>query len=140
MNTILKLNRWANSHTNWVVDGLRILLGIFIFYKGVFFLEQTENVYDIFKTFSSAGTYFVLVHYVALAHLCGGFFMIIGLMTRWCAMLQIPILMGAVLINFTGAMNVSNLLQASAALLACTFFTFYGSGRHSVDYSLKLHI
>ena len=136
----MKLNRWANAHTNFMVDALRVLLGIFIFYKGVFFLEQTEYVYDLFKTISGQGTYFVLVHYVALAHLCGGFFMTLGLMTRFCALVQVPILVGAVLINFIGAMDVSNLLQASAGLLACTFFTFYGSGRHSVDYSLKLHI
>jgi putative oxidoreductase len=140
METITKWNRWANAHTNLFTDALRLLFGAFIFIKGIFFLDQTEYLYNLFRTVSDQGTYFVLVHYVALAHLCGGFFIMLGLMTRWCAVLQLPILLGAVLINFIGEMHAGNLLQASLGFLVCCFFVYYGSGRHSVDYSLKLHV
>jgi hypothetical protein len=37
-------------------------------------------------------------------------------------------------------MNISNLIQACVGLILCTFFVFYGSGRHSVDHSLRLHV
>lgn len=140
MEAILKLNRWANSHTNIFTDMLRVLFGAFIFYKGIFFLEDTQYAYDLMRTISGEGTYFVLVHYVALAHICGGLFIMMGLITRISALLQLPILIGAVLINFMGVMNLSNLIQASLGLAICIFFVFYGSGRHSVDHSLRLHV
>lgn len=140
METILKLNRWANSHTNIFTDMLRVLFGAFIFYKGIYFLEDTKYLYDLFRNVSGEGTYFLLVHYVALAHICGGLFIMMGLITRYCALVQLPILIGAVLINFVGAMNASNLLQASIGLICCIFFMIYGSGRHSVDHSLRLHV
>lgn len=141
MKTILKLNRWANAHTNFVMDALRVLFGALIFYKGVLFLEETEYVYDILKPLhASEGTYFVLVHYIALAHLCGGLFIMMGLITRLSSLVQLPILMGAVLINFMGTMDLSNLAQASIGLVLCIFFLFFGSGKHSVDYNLKLHM
>lgn len=140
METISKWNRWANAHTNFFTDALRILFGAFIFFKGIFFLDQTDYIYNLFREISDEGTYFVLVHYVALAHLCGGFFIMLGLMTRWCAVLQLPILLGAILVNFLGDMNPGNLVQATLGFLACCFFVYYGSGKHSVDYSMKLHV
>lgn len=140
METITKLNRWANAHTNLFTDGLRVLFGAFIFYKGFFYLGQTEHLYHIFKTVSGPGTYFILVHYVALAHLCGGVFIMLGLITRLSALLQLPIFVGAVTINFIGTMDVLNLFQATAAFFICVFFIGYGSGKHSVDYNLRLHM
>jgi putative oxidoreductase len=140
METIDKWNLWANAHTNFFTDGLRILFGAFIMFKGVFFLDQTDYLYGLFKNFSGQGTYFVLVHYVALAHLCGGLFIMLGLLTRWSALVQLPILIGAVAINFVGEMQIGNLIQALLGLGLCLFFFYYGSGRHSVDHNLKLHV
>jgi uncharacterized membrane protein YphA (DoxX/SURF4 family) len=140
METVNNWNRWANSHTNFAIDALRILFGVFIIYKGYFFLDQTDYLDNLFRSISGKGTYFIMVHYVAICHLFGGFFIVLGLLTRWCSVLQLPILLGAVLINFVGEMNVGNLVQASIGLGLCSFFVYYGSGRHSVDYDLKLHV
>lgn len=139
MATITKWNRWANAHTNIFTDILRVLFGAFLLYKGVYFLQDTEYLYGLVHNISNEGTYFILVHYVALTHICGGIFIMMGLITRWCALVEIPILLGAILINFIGTMHPVNLLQAVLALILGIFFVFYGSGRHSVDYSLKLH-
>ena len=139
MEAITRWNRWANAHTTLFTDALRVLFGGFIFFKGVMFLEETEYLYAIFKTVSGSGTYFILVHYVAIAHLCGGFFIMLGLLTRLCSLLQIPILVGAVTINFIGVMHAGSLIQSLIAFFVCMFFLFYGSGRHSVDHSLRLH-
>ncbi len=131
---------WANAHSNYFTVALRILFGAFIFFKGLFFLEQTDYLYHLVSSVSGQGIYFMMVHYVAVAHLCGGFLITLGLLTRWCALVQLHVLAGAVLINFMGVMNLSNLVQASLGLLLCSFFVYYGSGRHSVDHSLKLHV
>jgi len=140
MEAITKLNRWANAHTNLLIDALRVLFGAFILYKGFFYLTQTDYLYLIFKLVSGKGTYFVLVHYVAIAHLCGGFFIMMGLLTRFSALVQLPILVGAITVNFIGALDGANLIQALLASFVCVFFLFYGSGKHSVDYTLRLHV
>ena len=51
---------------------------------------------------------------------------------------QLPILVGAVLINFVGEMNVTNLIIASIVLIISFFYSVYGSGKHSADYLFKL--
>lgn len=141
METVDRWNTWANAHTNVFTDLLRVLFGGFILVKGILFLDHTDYLYDLLRSvLNGEGTYFILVHYVALTHLCGGLFIMMGLLTRWCALLQLPILVGAVLINFVGTMDTWNLLQAVAGLSASTFFVYYGSGRHSVDKALKLHV
>ena len=38
-----------------------------------------------------------LVIFITWSHLLGGFLIIIGLLTRWAALLNIPILMGAII-------------------------------------------
>lgn len=139
METVDNWNRWANAHTNYFTDALRILFGVFIFYKGFYFLDEADSLENLFINAGGQGSYFILVHYIALSHLCGGVFITLGLLTRWCALIQLPILIGAVLINFIGVMDVANLVQAVAGLTLCCFFVYYGSGRHSVDYGLKLH-
>jgi putative oxidoreductase len=139
METVDKWNRWANAHTNPFLDVLRILFGAFIMFKGVFFLDQTDHLYNLFANVGGQGTYFILVHYVALSHLVGGFFITLGLLTRWCSLVQLPILLGAVSLYFFGNMSTPEFLQAFVSLIICSFFVYYGSGRHSVDYSLKLH-
>lgn len=140
MQAITKLNRWANAHTNVFTDTLRVMFGVFLFYKGLKFIEDTDYLYTLLRTVSGKGSYLVLVHYVALAHLCGGVFIVLGLVTRLAALVNAPTLVGAVTVNFIGAMNHVNLLQSLIAFFACAFFILYGSGKHSVDKVLRLHV
>lgn len=138
MGKIKQLNKWANAHTYYPLDVVRIALGIFLFYKGVDFMSNLEQMDEIMSPFENIPGGMLALHYVAPAHFVGGFLIVIGLLTRWAALAQIPILIGAVFTNFLGTMNASNLILASITLLACLFFVFYGSGKHSADYYLKM--
>ena len=139
MKTVVQLNKWANAHTNIAIDVVRIVTGLFLIFKGLQFSFQTNYLADIVRT-SGLGTGLILEHYIAMAHIAGGFLVAMGLITRWSLIIQLPIFVGAVVINFIGVMNVSELLQASAMLLSSIFFIFYGSGKHSADYSLKMNM
>lgn len=139
MKTVIQLNKWANAHTNIAIDVVRIVTGLFLIFKGLQFSFQTNYLADIVRT-SGLGTGLILEHYIAMAHIAGGFLVAMGLITRWSLIIQLPIFVGAVVINFIGVMNVSELLQASAMLLSSIFFIFYGSGKHSADYSLKMNM
>ncbi|WP_106791424.1 DoxX family protein [Aquimarina sp. Aq78] len=138
MPTIKSLNKWANAHTYYPLDLLRIALGVFLFIKGINFISNSQILVDLIKPVQNLAGAMIIIHYVAPAHLIGGLLISFGLLTRWSVTAQLPLLIGAVLINFMGEMNVANLIIASIILLLCVFFLFYGSGKHSVDYYLKM--
>ncbi|WP_025665131.1 MULTISPECIES: DoxX family protein [Aquimarina] len=138
MPTIKSLNKWANAHTYYPLDLLRIALGVFLFIKGINFISNSQILVDLIKPVQNLAGAMIIIHYVAPAHLIGGLLISFGLLTRWSVTAQLPLLIGAVLINFVGEMNVANLVIASIILLLCVFFLFYGSGKHSVDYYLKM--
>ena len=93
---------------------------------------------NIFKPMQNMAGGMLIIHYVAPAHFLGGILIAFGLLTRWAIIAQIPILIGAIVINFIGEMDSNNLLLAIITLLVCGFFLIYGSGRRSADYYLKM--
>ncbi len=138
MDTIKTLNKWANGHTYFPLDLLRVALGIFLFIKGISFMADSMMLLQLFKPMENMVGGMIVVHYVAPAHFIGGVLIAFGLLTRWAIIAQLPILIGAILINFVGEMHTSNLILAIAVLLICGFFLLYGSGKHSLDYYFKM--
>lgn len=82
----------------------------------------------------------LIYQYVTMVHLGGGILIIFGLLTRIAVAVQIPILIGAVAVNFMVTMNPQHLAEASVILLLSLFFVVAGSGKHSADYSLKMEM
>ncbi len=138
MLSIKALNKWANAHTYYWLDILRIALGVFFFIKGIQFISQTEKLVELIQPLQGFGGVMLTVHYVAPAHLVGGLLIAFGLLTRWALIAQLPILIGAILINFVGVMHVGGLIEAAVVLIFTIFFIFYGSGKHSADYMMKM--
>lgn len=142
MNNVKSLNKWANAHTYLPVDLVRIALGIFLFVKGVTFITNIQYLVDLLSPIDNAngGMYgMFLVHYIASAHFLGGIMIAFGLLTRWAIIAQLPILIGAVLINFMGAMHSQNLFLSLLTLIICIAFLIYGSGKNSADYYFKMN-
>lgn len=138
METVKNLNKWANRHTSYPVDLLRIALGAFLFYKGVSFINGNQEVADVFSPIANfTGGMFVLT-YVTSAHIMGGVMIAVGLLTRWAIWAQLPILIGAVVVAALGYASPSSLLLAIVTMIVCVFFLFYGSGKHSADYYFKM--
>lgn len=138
MDTIKTLNKWANAHTYIPLDIVRIALGVFLFFKGINFMTNTEILVTLFEPLQSFAGGMVALHYVAPAHFIGGILIAFGLLTRWAIIAQLPILIGAIIINFAGEMDTNNLFLATITLLVCIFFLFYGSGKNSADYYFKM--
>jgi uncharacterized membrane protein YphA (DoxX/SURF4 family) len=138
MGRIKSLNKWANRHTYLPLDLLRIALGVFLFIKGISFMSDSQILMDLFKPIQNMAGGMITVHYVAPAHFVGGILIAFGLLTRWGIIAQLPILIGAIIINFVGEMNTTNLILAIITFLVCVFFMFYGSGKRSLDYYFKM--
>ncbi|MDU8886218.1 DoxX family protein [Yeosuana sp. MJ-SS3] len=138
MGRIKSLNKWANKHTYLPLDLLRIALGVFLFIKGISFMSDSQILMDLFKPIQNMAGGMIVVHYVAPAHFVGGLLIAFGLLTRWAIIAQLPILIGAIVINFAGEMDATNLILAVITFLVCVFFMFYGSGKRSLDYYFKM--
>lgn len=140
MMTIKSLNKWANAHTSYPLDLLRIALGVFFFLKGLQFISQTHMFTELIGPLKGYGGVMLLLHYIAPAHLVGGLLVAFGLLTRWALIAQVPILLGAIIINFVGPLSWGNLLLAVVVLVVTAFFIYYGSGKHSLDYYFKMQV
>jgi putative oxidoreductase len=144
MNTITKIEHWADAHHPQWIDFVRIILGLFILYKGILFISDTRALLDLMKTTDLQFVNLGLAHYVAFSHLVGGLLIAMGLVTRFAILFQIPILLGAVfLVNSqSGFLVVSNNLEfgiSLAVLILLVAFLIYGSGKFSVDNWMKQH-
>lgn len=138
MLSIKSLNKWANAHTYYWLDILRVALGVFYFIKGIHFIAQSETLVELIQPLKGFGGIMLVIHYVAPAHLVGGLLIAFGLLTRWALVAQLPILLGAILINFVGIMNPAALVEVLVVSLLTVFFIIYGSGKHSADYMMKM--
>jgi len=141
MNSVKFLNKWANAHTYFSVDLVRMALGVFLFSKGVTFITNLQYLVDLISPIDKvdSGMFgMIIIHYVASAHFLGGILIFFGLLTRWAIIAQLPILIGAIIINFMGEMHTQNLLLSIITLVICIAFILYGSGKHSADYYFKM--
>jgi putative oxidoreductase len=138
MSVITDVERWGNSHRPGFLDLFRIALGIFISYKGIYFIS---NMDELEMTAQGVNLWFAgaaLAHYVIFAHILGGPLIIFGLFTRIMCAVQLPILLGAViLVNAPkGFLSVGNHMELEVSvivLIGLVVFMLFGAGRYSID-------
>jgi putative oxidoreductase len=117
----------------------RVMLGLIILWKGFLFFKDTVVLETMFKTggleiFGKNSQ--VLAFIITYFNLLGGFFIIIGLFTRWMCIIQIVIIIGAIFfVNSRLGMSFSNteLLLSLVVLLLAVLFAVKGSGFISAD-------
>jgi putative oxidoreductase len=128
---------WGDTHHPKWLDFVRIALGIFLCYKGVDFLMNMSQIQGMLSSRLSFGDFavFMVAHFVSFAHIAGGFLLVIGVLTRFACIIQIPILLGAViLINFSREVfqPYSEIVLSIVVLLLLIFFLIVGNGPLSV--------
>ena len=141
MGTLQQINRWSLAHhPRWLVV-LRVALGICLFFKGIFFLANTSTLEELVKGNLVANRADWMVIFITWSHLLGGFLIIIGLLTRWAVLLQIPILMGAIIFINTqrDAFGAFELPFAFIILLLLILFLIEGGGPISLDNFFSKH-
>jgi putative oxidoreductase len=138
MNTVHKIEAWGDTHHPKVLDIIRIALGIFLLLKGVAFMENTAYLQDLIENQNvvhiSSGVLMALVYYVTFAHLVGGVLIMLGTLTRFACIIQIPIVVAAVFLSGIFIEPVNALMWPSIiALVLLSLFTVIGSGPWSLD-------
>lgn len=144
MNVIQKVEHWGDSHRAKWLDVVRIVLGIIIFSKGIALISDTAHQQELLFKNSVFGfsemMSSIAIHLVAFAHLVGGILITIGLVTRFAAVIQIPILVCAVLfVNISNGFSALNSELWLSLIVLCLLVLFWvvGSGPFSVDHQLK---
>ena len=127
----------------WALVALRIILGAVLLIKGIFFIDNTALLQNLISEsgFQSFNAWLPLV--ITWAHLLGGCFIILGLLTRWAVILQLPILLGAVLfVNSQREVFAVDfeLILSLLILLLLVLFLVIGSGPISMDDYRKKHL
>jgi len=138
MNLVQRLEHWGEAHHPWYIDLMRMALGIFLCYRGYVFLQNMGELQHLVSSTMSFSSFaqVLLGHYIVFAHLMGGFFLAIGLLTRVACLIQIPILMGAIIFvnNSSGLMQpYSEMLLSIMVLLLLVYFMIVGNGPWSFE-------
>ena len=142
MNQIYKIEHWGDLHHPKFVDIIRMLLGLYLIAKGYIFLNNAgylrwliiEN--GIIR--QSPGLISALIDYVTCMHLLAGTLIFLGLHTRAAALLQLPIVFGAVFfVNILSPFINSELWLSILVLCLLSLFVVIGSGPLSLDRFLK---
>lgn len=144
MTVIQKIEHWGDVHHAKWLDVIRIVLGVLIFSKGIAIVSNTAALQDMLlqnNTYGFSGLMSSLgLHIVGFVHLVGGILITIGLLTRFAAVIQIPILIVAVFfVNLSQGFSVLNneLWLSILVLLLLVLFWVVGSGPFSVDQVMK---
>jgi putative oxidoreductase len=131
---------WAEAHRDTWLDCIRIYLGLGLFARGLLLITNTSPGYFV-DFFERAGHSWLgpgmLMHYVMVAHFVGGLLLTIGFLTRIAALVQVPILAGAVFVvhRQDGLFALGQSLEFSALVLfLLVMFTINGAGRLSLDH------
>lgn len=132
----MSLLRSLEAQRDLVLDALRVYLGTGLFFRGLALLMTEEGLQQLIGTTEPGLGLAGLTVYVTAAHLVGGALLVVGLYTRFAALVQLPVLVGAVVVVHwqDGLLSANQSLEFSALVLfllvlVCTF----GSGRWSLD-------
>jgi putative oxidoreductase len=134
MNLVQRVEHWGDAHHPRWLDFVRIGLGIFLCFKGVDFLNNMSGMLNLITSRMSFGSFtsMLMSNYIAFAHILGGILLILGVLTRFACVIQLPILLGAIFfIGLSPDMYrpLSEVLLSIGVFLLLVVFLVVGNGR-----------
>jgi uncharacterized membrane protein YphA (DoxX/SURF4 family) len=137
MQAIFRVRDWLNARRELAYDLIRVYLGLALFIRGALFIADPASMG---RLGGIEGTRWLstmaLSHYVAMGHLIGGLLLAAGLLTRFAAVIQAPILFGAVFLVHLpeGLLAATQSLELSGlTLFLLIIYAVWGPGRFSAD-------
>jgi len=147
---MMQFKAWASRLPQHVRPGptlgfdlVRAYLGVGLFVRGVLFVSRPELVLGYMSSSESWFVPYAIAHYVAIVHLGGGVLLALGLATRLAAIVQLPVLFGAVFMvhSAESLLTAGQSLEFSAlVLMLLVVYLFVGAGPLSVDAWLGDHV
>lgn len=119
-----------------VLDVVRVYLGAGLFVRGLALIGLDAGILELTGGSVSGVPLSGIAIYVMAAHLVGGAFLILGLYTRLAALIQLPVLVGAVFFIHwqEGLLSANQSLEFSALVLfLLLILCVFGSSEWSLD-------
>jgi len=136
MDLLHRIEHWGDRHHPKWMDIVRIALGIFLCYKGFEFLQDMSATKNLVANNISFGSFTLILvgHYIVFAHVLGGALLVLGMLTRFACLIQIPVLLGAIIfVNSKGDVwqPFSELWLSILVFLLLIYFLVVGNGPFS---------
>jgi putative oxidoreductase len=137
MKSVNDLDNWGSNNRDVGLLLLRIVLGTVLLLKAFRFLFNISDITNVINSYHPTSMALAFSWIVILANMAGGIFILIGVLTRVVCVVQIPILIGAMLINVeTHVLNSSEWMLAFVTFFLIVYLYIYGSGKYSLSYVL----
>ncbi len=136
MRRLVEVLRRLEADRHLVLDAVRVYLGAGLFFRGLVLLLTDTGIQQFANGVPPSLTTTGLAAYVIAAHIVGGAFLTIGLYTRPAALIQLPVLAGAVVFVHwqDGLLSANQSLEFSALVLfLLTLVLLFGGGAWSLD-------
>lgn len=135
--TITTTRHYSGYKPKWLTL-LRVVLGIIILLKGIFFFMNNTLLMALLQRTNLAfvgSNAEVWASVITYFNLLGGVFIATGFFTRFICLLLIPMLVGAVYLNFSLGIGggAGDLMLSIIALVLLVLFAKLGSGNISAD-------
>ena len=123
---------WLNTNHDLAYSIIRMFLGAALFVRGLILLSDPAAISEL----AGLNNLYWWFSYITIIHLVGGLLLTLGFLTRIAALLQIPILAGAVFFIHMrqGLVTEGQSLELSALVFVLLMIYFlFGSGSLSLD-------
>lgn len=131
MSKLKEITESMNSKTEIAYGLIRIFLGIALLIRGWMIISNPSSLLELGVERES----FIWVSLIGFAHLIGGLFMFLGILTRLGAFIQIPILFSATFFVYSQTklmMGGQSLELAALVLFLLVIYFVFGSGSLSL--------
>jgi uncharacterized membrane protein YphA (DoxX/SURF4 family) len=132
MNLFNKIVEWFNTKQDFAYSLIRIILGVALFVRGLILLSDPAAISEL----AGQKELYWWYSYITIIHIIAGLLLTLGLLTRISALLQIPILIGAVFFIHMrqGLVTEGQSLELSVLVLVLLIIYFvFGPGSLSLD-------
>lgn len=128
----------VTSDVSPVLDFLRIIAGGVLIFVGLHFGAHPNDITGMLGSTSGFLSLFA-VHYIMMCHLAGGLMLMLGIASRIAAIVQLPILLGALVLTSRGGFGTiyTNFWFTLILFIVMLLVSYYGSGRYSLDEAMR---
>ena len=145
MQKLDQCQQWLKEHFDLFLDLVRIFVGTGLVVKAFYLMAHTDYLMQLVERSGSWWLAPALVaHYVIVAHMAGGAFLALGLVTRLAALAQVPALAGAVFYVYMPQVMTweprQSLEFAGLMLFLLLLISVFGAGRWSLDHYLTMKL
>ena len=142
MYLLHKIDVWSEKHHPLWLDFFRVLLGTVLVWQAIYFIVNKSAIVQIVDQYGFGFYTMTAAHAIIGIHLVGGLLIFFGLLTRFAAAVQLPVLLCNIIFIVipNGFMSIKSEAELTLIVFALVIlFLFEGSGHYSLDNYLKTH-